>query len=184
MVHSKGKVKHDQRKRTLLATPPNTSHDATRCGTYIILIRWISLCKHSFFKRYKRRQQTVLLIRAVEASGSKREAQLNSKWLPSQTHQDLQWSICVTNVEKVLHKNVTCCVMFAHSMEVFGDVLDAHQLSIVRPIISTIREFVNFKLVVRDLRKHRLVVVYQNNREEYFRQRLTCTGTHDGSIYG
>ena len=47
--------------------------------------------------------------------------------------------------------------MFKHSMEAFGDALDAHQLSIVRPITSTIHEFVNFTLVVRDLQKDRLV---------------------------
>ena len=58
--------------------------------------------------------------------------------------------------------------MFEDSTEVFGDALDAHQLSIVRPITSIIREFVNFMLVVRDLLKHRLVVVYQNDRGEIF----------------
>ena len=48
--------------------------------------------------------------------------------------------------------------MFEHSMVAFGDVIDAHQLSTVRPITSTIHEFVNFTLVVRDLRKDRLAV--------------------------
>ena len=54
------------------------------------------------------------------------------------------------------HNDVHCCVMFEDSMEAFGDALDAHQLSIVRPITSIIHEFVNFTLVVRDLRKDRL----------------------------
>ena len=58
--------------------------------------------------------------------------------------------------------------MFAHSMEAFGGVLDAHQLSLVRPITSIIHEYANFTLVVRDLRKHRLMVVYQNDRGEIF----------------
>ena len=75
----------------------------------------------------------------------------------------------MTNVEILLRNDVHCCVMFEHSMEAFGDALDAHQLSIVRPITSTIHEYANFTLVVRDLRKHRLVVVvYRNDRGEIF----------------
>ena len=58
--------------------------------------------------------------------------------------------------------------MFEDSMGVFGGVLDAHQLSIVRLIISTIREYANFTPVARDLRKDRLVVVYRNDRGEIF----------------
>ena len=58
--------------------------------------------------------------------------------------------------------------MFEDSIGVFGGVLDAHQLSIVRLIISTIHEYANFTLVVRDLRKDRLVVVYRNDRGEIF----------------
>ena len=58
--------------------------------------------------------------------------------------------------------------MFEDSMGVFGGVLDAHQLSIVRPIISTIQEYANFTPVARDLRKDRLVVVYRNDRGEIF----------------
>ena len=59
---------------------------------------------------------------------------------------------------KVLYKSSHYCIMFAHSMGVFGGVLDAHQLSIVRLITSTIQENANFTLVVRDLQKDRLVV--------------------------
>ena len=64
----------------------------------------------------------------------------------------------MTNVEILLYKSSHYCVMFEHSMEAFGDALDAHQPSTVRPITSTIHEFANFTLVVRDLQKDRLAV--------------------------
>ena len=64
----------------------------------------------------------------------------------------------MTNVEILLYKSSHYCVIFEHSMEAFGDALDVHQPSTVRPITSTIHEFVNFTLVVRDLRKDRLAV--------------------------
>ena len=71
---------------------------------------------------------------------------------------------CVINVDILSHKSVTYCVMFERSMTAFGDVVDAHQPSIMRPITSTIRKFVNFMLVVRDLRKDRLVVGVDQKR--------------------
>ena len=58
--------------------------------------------------------------------------------------------------------------MFEHITEAFGDALDAHQLSMAKPSTSTIHEFVNLKLVVRDMSKHRLVVVYRSDRGEMF----------------
>ena len=73
----------------------------------------------------------------------------------------------MTNVEILSHKNVTCCVIYEHSMEAFGDALDAHQLSIVRAITSTIHEFANFTLVVRDLRKDRLAVGVDQKRNAW-----------------
>ena len=71
------------------------------------------------------------------------------------------------NVDILSHKNITCCVMFERSMVAFGDVIDAHQPSTVRPITSTIHEFVNFTLVVRDLRKDRLAVGVDRKRNAW-----------------
>ena len=73
----------------------------------------------------------------------------------------------MTNVKRLLHNDVHCCVIFEHSMEAFGDALDAHQPSTVRPITSTIHEFVNFTLVVRDLRKDRLAVGVDQKRSAW-----------------
>ena len=74
------------------------------------------------------------------------------------THYVLQRSIYVITLDILSHNDVHCCVMFERCMAVFGDAVDAHQASIVRPITPTMREFVNFTLVVRGLRKDRLVV--------------------------
>ena len=76
----------------------------------------------------------------------------------------------MTNVEILLYKGSHYCVMFEHSMGVFGDVIDAHQLSTFRPITPTIHEFVNFTLVVRDLRKDRLAVGVDQKRSAWLDQ--------------
>ena len=54
--------------------------------------------------------------------------------------------------------------MFKDSMDAFGD---AHQLSNVRLITSTIHEFMNFMLVVRDLPKDRSVVGVDQKRNAW-----------------
>ena len=86
------------------------------------------------------------------------------------THYTLQRSIYVINVDILSRKNVTYYVMLERSMATFGDVVDAYQLSIVRPITSTIREFANFMLVVRDLLKDRLVVGISQKRNAWRNQ--------------
>ena len=73
----------------------------------------------------------------------------------------------MTNVKRLLRNDVHCYVTFEHSMGAFGDVIDAHQLSTVRPITPTIHEFVNFTLVVRDLRKDRLAVGVDQKRSAW-----------------
>ena len=57
--------------------------------------------------------------------------------------------------------------MFEGSMTVFEDVVDVHKPSTAGIITSTIHKFVNFTLVVRDLRKGRLVVGVDQKRNAW-----------------
>ena len=74
----------------------------------------------------------------------------------------------MTNVDVLSHKNVTCCVMFEDSMEVFGNVQDVRQRTKENTISSTMKETAIFELQERDVIQIRLEVVYRNDRGEIF----------------